>query len=142
MASGRDVIASKHISFSSDALQQERRQVDESVPNYVQYVLRRIFVPWRFGSGCGFCCRIFSILFIRIQLKTVHIGNHIGSQALRASSVMAVLVVWWLYLALTMPVVHRHGRGRRLGACLVVKQCVVVELLNCRKIYVTTKEQA
>ena len=27
-------------------------------------------------------------------------------------------------LCLIMPVVHGHGRGKRLGTCLVVKSCV------------------
>ena len=72
----REVKFSEHISFSFDAMQHESRQVDKFVPNYVQYVLMWTFLSRRFGSGCGFCCPIFSILFICIQDKIVHIGKY------------------------------------------------------------------
>ena len=78
MASGRDVNFSKHVSFSSNPIQRKRRQVDDFAPKYVQYVPRQTFVSRRFKSGCGFCCCILSILFIRIQDKSVHIGKHVG----------------------------------------------------------------
>ena len=42
------------------------------------------------GDGATSRC-IFSILFIWIQDKSVHIGKHVGSQALRASKVEAVV---------------------------------------------------
>ena len=85
MPSGRDAIFSLLISFSFNPIQHERRHIDKIVPNHVEQVLRRTCVPGRVGGGGGFCCCIYSILFILIQDKSLHIGKHVGWQALRVS---------------------------------------------------------
>ena len=53
----------------------------------------------------------------------VSIGKHSDRQALGAYQVVVVVVVV-VVVDFDYAVVHSHGRGKRLGACLMVKPCV------------------
>ena len=45
-------------------------------------------------------------------------------RALCCNRVSRVLLVYSMRQCFNMPVLHGHGRGKRLGTCLVLQQCV------------------